>query len=270
MVEKLVMPDGRAARILVTNDDGIYGPGLEVLEHIARQLSDDIWVVAPQSEESGASRSLTLADPLRLREYNERRFAVKGTPTDCVVMALKKILPEPPDLILSGVNRGQNLADDVTYSGTIAAAMEGTGLGVRSIALSQSFGFQKRTKGEAPVIHWATAREFGARVVYRLFHAPWSPGTLLNVNFPDCTPEEVTGIQVTSQGKRDQNLLLVDERVDARGNAYFWLGFRREMSNPPQGTDLRAVMDNAISVTPLHLNLTQFDAMDSLRTVLAD
>ena len=270
MVEKLITPEGRPARILVTNDDGIYGPGLEVLEHVARQLSDDVWVVAPQWEESGASHSLTLADPLRLREYNERRFAVKGTPTDCVVMALKKVLPEPPDLILSGVNRGQNLADDVTYSGTIAAAMEGTALGVRSIALSQSFGFQKRTKGEAPVLHWETAREHGARIISRLYAMPQMPGTLLNVNFPDCLPEEVTGVQVTSQGKRDQNLLLVDERVDARGNAYYWLGFRREMSNPPHGTDLRAVMDNAISVTPLHLNLTQFDAMDALRGVFAD
>jgi len=218
--------------------------------------------------ESGASHSLTLADPLRLREYNERRFAVKGTPTDSVVMAVKKVMPEPPDLILSGVNRGQNLADDVTYSGTIAAAMEGTALGIRSFALSQSFGFQKREKGEAPVIHWETAREHGADVVAKLYQMELGPGTLLNINFPDCPPEKVTGVEATTQGKRDQNLLLVDERIDARGNPYFWLGFRREMSNPAEGTDLRAVMNHAISVTPLHLNLTQLEAMEALRQVL--
>ncbi|WP_137392331.1 5'/3'-nucleotidase SurE [Rhodoligotrophos defluvii] len=257
-------------RILVTNDDGIYGPGLAVLEDIARALSDDVWVVAPQGEESGASHSLTLADPLRLREYNERRFAVKGTPTDCVVMALKKVMPEPPDLVLSGVNRGQNLADDVTYSGTIAAAMEGTALGIRSFALSQAFGFQKREKGEQPVIQWETARKHGPKVVARLFDLELGPGTLLNINFPDCPPDKVTGIEATSQGKRDQNLLVVDERIDARGNPYFWLGFRREMSNPGEGTDLRAVMDHAISVTPLHLNLTQLDALEALRQALRE
>ncbi|WP_144293069.1 5'/3'-nucleotidase SurE [Rhodoligotrophos appendicifer] len=256
-------------RILVTNDDGIYGPGLEVLEAIANELSSDVWVVAPQAEESGASHSLTLAEPLRLRQYTERRFAVKGTPTDCVVMALKKVMPEPPHLVLSGVNRGQNLADDVTYSGTIAAAMEGTALGVMSFALSQSYGFQKREKGEKPVIHWETAKRHGADVVRRLYGLPLGAGTLLNINFPDCPPERVTGVEITTQGKRDQNLLLVDERIDARGNPYFWLGFKREMSNPASGTDLRAIMDEAISVTPLHLNLTQIEVMDTLREALA-
>ncbi|HSP24828.1 MAG TPA: 5'/3'-nucleotidase SurE, partial [Saliniramus sp.] len=128
-------------RILCTNDDGIHAPGLKALEAIARQLSDDVYVVAPETDQSGVSHSLSLNDPLRLREISDRHFAVKGTPTDCVIMAMRSILADKrPDLILSGVNRGQNVAEDVSYSGTIAAAIEGTMLGVRSIALSQAYG----------------------------------------------------------------------------------------------------------------------------------
>lgn len=256
--------DGRPARILVTNDDGIHAPGLKSLETIARMLSTDVWVVAPESEQSGASHSLTLADPLRLRQLDERRFAVRGTPTDCVVMAVKSVMDAPPDLVLSGVNRGQNLADDVTYSGTIAAAMEGAALGFPSMALSQTFGMWGR-RG----VPFETAERHGPGVVRAMFAAELGPGVLININFPDCAPDEVQGTEITRQGKRDQNLLLVDERVDARGNPYFWLGFKREMSNPANGTDLRAIYQNRISVTPLHMNLTQLDAMEALRQVLS-
>ena len=250
-------------RVLVTNDDGIHGAGLEVMEKIARTVSDDVWVVAPDEERSGAGHSLTLSYPLRYRKIGERRFEVMGTPTDCVVMAVRKIMPGMPDLVLSGVNRGQNLADDVTYSGTIAAAMEGTALGLKSIALSQAVGIYDN--GES----FEVASAHGAAIVQKLVKMEFGPGVLMNVNFPDCRSGDVAGIDVTRQGKRDQNYLLLDERKDTRGGTYYWMGFAREKGNPPVGTDLAAVFNKRISVTPLHMNLTQLDAMDALRMALA-
>jgi 5'-nucleotidase len=249
-------------RILVTNDDGIHSPGLETLERIARDISDDVWVVAPAEENSGAGHSLTLADPIRYRKLGDQRFEVAGTPTDCVVMAVRKILPGNPDLVLSGVNRGQNIADDVTYSGTIAAAMEGTLLGFKSIALSQVSGIHGNG------FSYEVAEHYGANIVKKLMGMDFGPGALMNVNFPDCRPGDLQGIEVTRQGKRDANLLMVDERVDARGSNYYWLGFKRERGNPAIGTDLWAVFNKRISVTPLHLNLTQVEAMEAVRAVL--
>jgi 5'-nucleotidase len=246
--------------ILVTNDDGIHAPGLRSLEAIAAELSDDIWVVAPETEQSGASHSLTLSDPLRLRQLGERRFAVKGTPTDCVLMALKRVMPTAPDLVLSGVNRGQNLSEDVTYSGTVAAAMEGTNLGVQSIALSQTYGVNS-----SDTLNWQTAEAHGPALVRTLIGAEWGTGVLMNVNFPDCEPGDVAGIEITTQGKRDQGLVRLDERIDARGRAYYWIGFERIRSNPAQGTDLKAIYDGKISVTPLHADLTQRQAMATLK-----
>ena len=248
-------------RILLTNDDGIHGPGLEALEDIARTLTDDIWIVAPDQERSGAGRSLTLSHPLRYRQIDKRRFETSGTPADCVVMAVRKIMPAMPDLILSGVNRGQNIADDITYSGTIAAAMEGTTLGIKSIALSQVVGMFDNG------IDFAVARKHGPNVIKQLLGMGFGPGVLMNVNFPDCRVDEMAGIDVTIQGRRDQSYLTVDERSDNRGNAYFWLGFARERGKPPVGTDLNAVFNKKISITPLHLNLTQVDALDELRKV---
>ncbi len=249
-------------RILVTNDDGIHAPGLAALEAIAGALSDDVWVVAPAEEQSGAGHSLSLANPIRMRQIDERRFEVHGTPTDCVVMAVRRVLPGPPDLVLSGVNRGQNVADDVTYSGTIAAAMEGTALGFRSIALSQVIGIHG--DGES----FAVALAHGAGVVKKLLAVDFGPGVLVNVNFPDCRPDEVAGIEVTRQGKRDENTLFVDARVDARGRPYCWLGFHRERGNPPAGTDLRAVFERRISVTPLHMDLTHGPSLAMLDAAL--
>ena len=251
-------------RILLSNDDGISAPGLVSLEKIARSLSDDVWVVAPESEESGATRKLTLTTPLRIREVGPHRFAVQGTPTDCVLLGVNHILKaHRPDLVLSGVNRGANIADDVTYSGTIAAAMEGTALGIPSIALSQAYGFE-----EGRAVRWDCAERFGAAVVRKLLAAKWPREVLVNVNFPDCDPDLVTRIEVTSQGKRDQSLTNILERMDGRGVPYFWLGFSRFLSNPPQGTDLRAIYDGRISVTPLHLNLTEERARQALVPVM--
>jgi 5'-nucleotidase len=249
-------------RILVTNDDGIHAPGLDTLEKIARSISDEVWVVAPDEENSGAGHSLSLANPIRYRKIAEKRFEVSGTPTDCVVMAARKILPGEPDLVLSGVNRGQNIADDVTYSGTIAAAMEGTQLGFKSIALSQVTGIHNNG------FSYEVAEQHGPGIVKKLLKMTLGPGILINVNFPDCRPDEVVGVEVTRQGKRDVNLLSVDERIDMRGNPYYWLGFKRERGNPPMGTDLWAAFNKRISVTPLHMNLTQVEAMEAMRAVL--
>ncbi|MFM9857502.1 5'/3'-nucleotidase SurE [Pseudoxanthobacter sp. M-2] len=238
-------------RILITNDDGIHAPGLKTLETIARALSDDVWVVAPETDQSGSAHSLTLSDPLRVREVSKQHFAVKGTPTDCVIIALKNLMKSPPDLVLSGVNRGQNLAEDVTYSGTVAGAMEGTLLGVRSIALSQAYS--AATRGQP---RYETAEALGPELVDRLAKIEVPPGTLFNVNFPDREPDGVTGVAVTTQGRRDQELLSIDARMDGRGFPYYWIVFGRSPFETVEGSDLRAIAEGKISVTPLRLDLT--------------
>lgn len=255
-------------RILVTNDDGIHSPGLEVAEKIARTLTDDVWVVAPETEQSGASHSLTLSLPLRLRQIDKKRFAVTGTPTDCVMIGVAEILKDKrPALVMSGVNRGSNLADDVTYSGTIAGAMEGTALGIPAIALSQSYGFEEGYK-----IRWHCGETHGPAVVRRLVDVGWPEPheVLMNVNFPDCEPKDVTGIEITEQGKRDMQEAVMERRVDMRRNPYYWIGFKRVRSNPMKGTDLCAIYEKRISVTPLHLNLTDYKAMQRLKGSLED
>jgi len=249
--------------ILVTNDDGIYGPGLKILEKAAASICDDVWVVAPQKEESGASHSLTLHTPLRLAEYSEKRFAVDGTPTDCVLMAVKHIMPNKPDLVLSGVNFGQNLADDVTYSGTVAAAMEGTALGIPSIALSQAMSY-----ADDFVPDWSASEEHILPVINSLLKNGWEQGTLINVNFPACAPDEVKGVEVTKQGARNEALIWIDERKDGRKQNYYWISFKREKSEPDHDTDLYAIFNNYISITPLHMNLTDIGSTHALRQSL--
>lgn len=253
-------------RILVTNDDGIHAPGLAVAERIARALTDDVWVVAPETEQSGASHSLTLALPLRLREIDSRHFAVTGTPTDCVMMGIAELMADArPSLVLSGVNRGSNLADDVTYSGTIAGAMEGTALGVPSIALSQAYGLSGGRD-----VDWSSAETHGPPLIEKLVGIGWAPDVLMNVNFPDGGAGAVRGVEVTVQGKRDLQTAMLDRRIDARGIPYYWIGFKRGRSDPPDGTDLSAIYRKRISVTPLHLNLTEFRESDRLKSLIED
>jgi len=240
-------------RILITNDDGIHAPGLEVLERIAAKLSDDVYVVAPEYDQSGVAHSLSLNDPLRLRKISERHFAVKGTPTDCIIMGVRSILEsKPPDLILSGVNRGHNVAEDVTYSGTIAGAMEGTILGLPSIALSQAYGKATGRDG----IRWDCAEQHAPKLIEILLREGIAPNILININFPDCAAEEVKGCAVTVQGKRDAQLMRIEPRTDGRGNPYYWIAFARSTSKPGIGTDLEALAAGRISVTPLCLDLT--------------
>jgi 5'-nucleotidase len=247
-------------RILITNDDGIHAPGLKVAETIARTLSDDIWVVAPSDEQSGAGHSLTLTRPLRLRHHDDRRFSVSGTPTDSVMMALLEVLDGPPDLILSGVNRGANLGEDVTYSGTVSAAMEGALAGVRSIAMSQVYS--KESIGDG--VSFATAEAWGERVLRPLIETPFTPGMLVNVNFPALPPEAVKGIRVAAQGIRDYGRTKFVRNTDPRGFPYYWLALGPALHTPAHATDLEAVADGFVAVTPLHLDLTHRAAMDTL------
>jgi 5'-nucleotidase len=252
-------------RILLTNDDGIDSPGLHALRQIAGALSQDVWVVAPETNQSGASHSLTLHEPLRMRRIDERAFAVRGTPTDSVIMGVRHIPKDKaPDLVLSGVNRGANMAEDVTYSGTIAGAFEGTILGIRSIALSLSYGVDGADSAK-----WQTPIAHGPGLIRKLLALEWMPFSVMNVNFPDREPDDVVATVVTTQGKRDPGLLQIDERADTWGNPYYWLAFERRRSSTQEGTDLWAVYSGRISVTPLYLNLTHQAMREALTRALA-
>jgi 5'-nucleotidase len=251
-------------RILLTNDDGVDAPGLEVLREIALTLSKDVWIVAPETDQSGAAHSLTLHEPLRLRQISEQRFAVKGTPTDCVIMAVRHVLGDkPPDLVLSGINRGANICDDVTYSGTIAGAIEGTLLGFPSLALSLTINYDT---GADP--KWQTPAALAPDLLRRLLAAGWPSDVLLNLNFPDCEPGEVTGVKVTEQGRRDPDFVRIENRMDTRGVAYYWIGFNGGAARMEKGTDQWAVHQRAVSVTPLKLNLTDYESCRKLEQSL--
>jgi 5'-nucleotidase len=244
-------------RILLTNDDGIHAPGMEVLEAIARELSDDVWVCAPSEEQSGAGHSLTLHHPVRLREYGERRYAVTGTPTDSVNLALRKLFADgKPDLVISGVNGGENLGDDITYSGTISAAMEAALAGVPAIAMSQAF--RERDHGFSAAAGWA------ARVLAPLLGAPMAKRTLVNVNFPALPADEVKGIRVVRQGFHDYARGSLVEGRDPRGRPYYWFGLEDMEHTLDHGTDLEAVADGYVAVTPLQLDLTHHSAIGPL------
>jgi 5'-nucleotidase len=251
-------------RILLTNDDGYRARGLSVLETIARTLSDDVWIVAPAEEQSGKGRSLTLTEPVRLRQFADKRFAVTGTPTDAVMVALADVMKDsPPDLILSGVNRGANLGEDVLYSGTVGAAMEGALAGIRSVALSQRYA--KQGMGEA--VTFEAAEIWGERTLRPLLDADWAPRTVININFPPVRADAVLGTRVVAQGLRDYGRIRLDKRADPRGFPYFWMAMGRVDHTPGENTDLEAAQDGYITVTPLHLDLTHRASLAMLDTV---
>jgi 5'-nucleotidase len=247
-------------RILLTNDDGVHAPGLEVLEEIARAFTDDIWICAPSEEQSGAGHSLTLHHPVRLRRHGERRFSVTGTPTDAVTLGLRKVMDGPPDVILSGVNRGANLGDDVTYSGTVSAAVEGALAGIRSIALSQVYA----AEGMGDAVPFNAARAWGAKVLAPLLDAPLPRRTLVNVNFPALTADKVKGIRVVRQGFHDYSRGSVVEGRDPRGYPYYWFGLEAIEHTLDHGTDLEAIDEGYVAVTPLQLDLTHHSSLGAL------
>jgi 5'-nucleotidase len=245
------------ARILVTNDDGVQAPGIAVLEEIARTITDDVWTVAPETEQSATSHSLTVRRPLRVRQLEARRHSVDGTPTDCVVVATAKILADrKPDLVLSGINLGSNLAEDVTYSGTVAAAMEAALIGLPAIALSLN------RRGDHD-FRWDTPRRHGPDVIRRICAAGFTPDALVNVNFPDVEPDAVRGVRVARQGRRDVQTDVV-EGTDPGGRPYVWIGDYMRDDGTAKDTDLAAIAEGYVAVTPLHLDLTQRDLIASL------
>ncbi|CAN5205027.1 5'/3'-nucleotidase SurE [soil metagenome] len=244
-------------RILLSNDDGYHAPGLKVLEDIANALSDDVWIVAPAEEQSGASHSLTLSRPLRIRQHGEKRFSVSGTPTDAVAIAVGKIMKDsPPDIILSGVDRGANITEGVTYSGTVAAAMEGAISGVRSIALSQVYS----REGRGGAVPFDAAAAWGERVIRTLLSLPARKNMLVNVNFPAIAPDAVKGVRVVRQGFHDVDRTSIVEGTDPRGYKYYWFGLGMSDS-VPEGTDLEAISQGYVTVTPLHYDLTHEGSM---------
>lgn len=250
------------ARVLISNDDGIHAPGLKVLEKVLRKLAREVWVVAPETEQSAASHSLTLRRPLRLRKLSKFRYAVDGTPTDCVLLAVNHLLKDnPPDLVLSGINRGGNLGEDVTYSGTIAAAMEGTLLGIRSVAFSQVYEGRASTP-------WATGEHWIEPVMTALQDFAWGKGVLMNVNFPAVAAKDVTGIEVVREGRRKIGGQLV-QKQDPRGDDYFWIGYQRDEDDGRKGTDLEAVRRGAVTITPLGMDMTHSVALKKLKGHLA-
>ena len=244
-------------RILLTNDDGIHAPGLEVLEAIAAELSDDVWVCAPSEENSGAGHSLTLHMPVRLVQHGERRFSVTGTPTDAVNLGMRQLFADKgPDLVISGVNNGENLADDVTYSGTISAAMEAALAGIPAVAMSQAL----RDGGNG----FAAAEAWAAKVLAPLLDLQMAKRTVINVNFPALPAAEVRGIRVVRQGFHDYARGSVVQGTDPRGRPYYWFGLHDIEHTLDHGTDLEAVSEGYVAVTPLQLDLTHHASIGAL------
>ena len=238
-------------RILITNDDGIHAPGIALLEQIALNITDDVWVVAPDQERSGAGHSISLTLPIRMRQLDARHYQVAGTPTDCVLMALSQVMGDtPPTLLLSGINSGANLAEDVTYSGTIAAAMEGTLFGIRAIALSQ-------LRAPGAVADFAPATAYGPDLLRKLVSLEhWPAGSFINVNFPDVPVAEISGVRLTTQGQRPAGSFSIVPRIDARAQPYYWVKIAYTTGNELPDTDLHAIADKAIAVTPIKMDFT--------------
>lgn len=233
-------------RILITNDDGFRAEGLRVLEQVAMELSDDVWVVAPEQDQSGTSHSISLYHPLRVYSEDDRHHSVAGTPSDCVMLAVQHILRDRrPDLILSGINRGANIADSVPYSGTVGGAMTGLLMGIPSIALSQVF--TDRTQ-----LRWDTSARLAPSLIRELMERGWPEDVCLNINFPDLPVEEVQGVRITRQGRGSIRGVQVEERWDNRGLAYYWLGFSRAPDKVVgEDTDVAAIRGGYVSVNPL-------------------
>lgn len=240
--------------ILITNDDGVYSPGIQMLAKRLREL-DSVAIVAPDRERSAAAHSMTLHRPLLIEEIKEGVYSVNGTPTDCVNIAVKGLLKETPRLVVSGINKGPNLGDDVTYSGTVAGAIEARLLGIPSFAISLAARENFR---------FAEASEVGLSIAAQIFEHGMSEDTLLNVNVPNLPLSEMAGTALTRLGKRIYHQMTV-ERVDPRGKKYYWIGGGEPDWEREEGTDLDAVDRKMVSITPLHLDLTDYSAFEKLR-----
>lgn len=239
---------------LISNDDGIEARGIQVLSDRMREIGEVI-IVAPDRNCSGASNSLTLDSPIRIRELGDKRFRVRGTPTDCVHIALTGLLEKDPDIVISGINSGANLGDDVIYSGTVAAAMEGRFLGLPAIAVSLVF--------EERPHHYETAAQAVALLVERLRSDPLPADTILNINVPDLPWNEVKGFEVTRLGYRHRAEPVV-KMDDPRGRPMYWIGPAGGGQDAGPGTDFDAIRRGFISVTPIHVDLTRYQALEQV------
>jgi 5'-nucleotidase len=242
--------------ILITNDDGVYSPGIQMLAKRMREL-DTVVIVAPDRERSAAGHSMTLHRPLLIEEVKESVYSVNGTPTDCVNIAVKGMLKETPRLVVSGINKGPNLGDDITYSGTVAGAIEGTLLGIPSFAISLA---------ARENFHFAEAAEVAYQTARRILEEGLGAGTLLNINVPNVSLHEIQGTRITRLGKRIYHQMTV-ERIDPRGKKYYWIGGGEPDWEREEGTDLDSIDRSMISITPLHLDLTDYNSFDKLRSL---
>jgi len=250
--------DLKGARILLVNDDGIRAPGLKALERIAKTFTKDVWVFAPEEEQSGAGHSLSLFKPVRVSRISTRRFAVGGSPTDCVMMALTEYMSDKrPDIVFSGVNRGQNLGDDVTYSGTVAGALEATLLGIPAIAMSQQVSGTKA--------QFKTAETLAPGVIKKLLNTKWPADVFMNVNFPDVPAKAVSGTSIVPQGRRKSGYNLHEIPDPRRRDQFYIIGNAIEGQHVGRkDSDYKAIERNEISITPLHCDLTHYGAVRTL------
>jgi 5'-nucleotidase len=247
-------------RFLISNDDGIYAKGIQVLARRMAQLGE-VTIVAPEKNHSGASNSLTLGDPIRVKEIEERTFRVTGTPSDCVHLALTGLVDKDPDMVISGINFGANLGDDVIYSGTVAAAIEGRFLGLPAIAVSLVYSDSPK--------HFETAAEAVAIIVGRLQHDPLPADTILNINVPDIPWDEVNGFEVTRLGHRHRAKDSI-RTEDPQGRPLYWIGPSGPGRDAGPGTDFNAVERGYISITPIQVDLTRYQALEQVAHWIAE
>ena len=243
--------------ILIANDDGLYAPGIRLLSSKLAEHSDRVTVVAPDRDRSGASNSLTLDQPIRVEKQDEGVYKVFGTPTDCVHIAITGLLESEPDMVVSGINAGANLGDDVLYSGTVAAAMEGRFLGLPAMAVSLAYAFSEGPR------NYESAAKAASILMQRLISEPLPADTILNVNVPDLPWSEILGFETTRLGHRHRsnNVIPLD---DPRGRSFFWIGPPGDEEDNGPGTDFHAIRHGYVSVTPIHVDLTRYQALDQV------
>lgn len=249
-------------RVLVTNDDGIDAPGLAVLEDVAAQIAEDVWVVAPDGDRSGASCSVSLHTPLRIHAKGPRRFAVSGTPADCVAAGLAHLVGKPVDMVLSGINAGVNIGSEVLLSGTVGAALAGAAHDVPSVALSQAY----RNLDAVP---WETSRVWAPRALYALMAHGWAPSMFYSVNIPDAPPDQVEGLAAARVEPTRFDLSL-DTRQDTRLRDYFWVRLRHHAREPAAVTDIAALRARRVAITPITLSQTLETGFAELAAALED
>lgn len=240
-------------KMLISNDDGVYAPGLAMLYHSLLGIGS-VKVIAPDRDRSGSSNSLTLIKPIRSRELENGFISVDGTPADCVYLGLRGLLTEQPEMILSGINAGENLGDDILYSGTVAAAMEGRFLGYPAMAISLAGDHDQ----------YASAGKVVQVLVRKIMQSPLAPDTILNINVPNLPYEKIKGYKVTRLGRRHPSASMIQDK-DPRGNKIYWVGAVGKEQDAGEGTDFHAINNGYVSITPLHIDFTHYKGFDDLK-----